>query len=125
MASIKIDDFIDIGTGGILYAVSYQIYKVVDGKEKIIDQSLEDKVNLGIWHSMLPKLPEDKKEGESDYYADEPDLRARVKLHMGKRGEHVSAWYELTPANQNYQAVLITEEGKPDIETSSDAIDLQ
>lgn len=121
MASIRVLDYIDIGTGGYLDAVSYQIYKIVDGKERIIDESLKDKDNIEVWYSMLPKLPEDKKEGESEYYADESELRARVKVHIGV---HESPWFELEPKNQNVQNVIITEEGKPNIETTSEAIDL-
>ena len=121
MAYIRVLDYIDIGTGGYLDAVSYQIAKDKDFT-KIIDESLHDTIHTDVWHSMLPKLPEDKKPGTSDYYADEDELWARVKVHIGK---HESPWVVLKPGNQNKQNVIITEEGKEDIHTTSDAIGMQ
>ena len=45
MAMISIKHYIDIGTGGVHNATSWQIAKDKDFT-KIIDQSLKDKVNV-------------------------------------------------------------------------------
>lgn len=117
MAYIRVTDYIDIGTGGYKDAVSYQIAKDPEFT-KIIDESLHDTVNLDVWHSPLKKLPED---GEG-YYKDEDVLYARVKIHIGT---HESPWFTLEPGNQNKQDVVITEDGKEPIYTTSEAIGLQ
>ena len=106
MAMISIKDYIDIGTGGVHNATSWQIAKDKDFT-KIIDQSLKDKVNVKKWYSMLPKLPEDG----PGYYADLDD--------------YTEDWFVLPPGNQNKQKVVITETGKDPVYTDSDSINLQ
>lgn len=117
MAMISIKDYIDIGTGGVHNATSWQIAK---DKEftKIIDQSLKDKVNVKKWYSMLPKLPEDG----PGYYADLDELYVRVKIWID---DYTEDWFVLSPGNQNKQKVVITETGKEPVYTDSDSINLQ
>lgn len=114
MATIKLHDYIDYGTGGYLTAVSYQFALDVNFT-KIIDESLHDTVNLTEWTSMLPKI------GEAGYYADLDKLYARVKVHVD---EYSSPWFILTPQNQNIQDVVITEKGEEPIYTTSAAINM-
>lgn len=118
MAHIKVIDYIDVGTGGYHNATSYQIAKDPEF-EKIIDQSLKDTVNVNIWHSMLPKLDEDKVPGEPLYYADASALYGRVKVWVD---DFESRWFNTPVVDQNVQDVIITEEGKEDIITTSTAI---
>ena len=117
MAYTRVTDYIDIGTGAYKDAVSYHIAKDPEFKQ-IIAESLHDTKNLDVWHTPLKKLPED---GEG-YYKDEDVLYARVKVHIGT---HESPWFTLEPGNQNIQEVVITEEGKDPIDTTSDIIGLQ
>jgi len=121
MAKIVINDYIDVGTGGFHNATSWQIAKDPDFN-KVIDESLHDTTNVKEWHSMLPKLEEDKVNGESNYYADLTELYARVKIHVD---EHESPWFNVGPKNQNIQDIIITEDGEEDIHTTSEAINLQ
>jgi len=114
MAKILINDYIDVGTGGVHEATTWQVAKDPDFT-KIIDESIEDYDNVTEWHSMLPKLPEDG----SGYYADLDMLYARVKIHVNG---YTSPWFVLEPKSQNIQDVIITEEGKDDIHTTSEAI---
>ena len=121
MAKIVVNDYIDIGTGGFHNATSWQIAKDSEFT-KIIDESLIDTVNVKSWHSMLPKLEEDKVPGESNYYADLDILYARVKIHVD---EHESPWFVCEPKNQNIQDVVITEKDKEDIYTTSIEINMK
>ena len=114
MAAIKLLDFVDYGTGGYLTAVSYQ-FALDPEFTQIIDESLHDTVNLTEWTSMLPKI------GLPGYYADLDKLYARIKVHVD---EYESEWYVLPPQNQNIQNVVITEEGKEPIFTTSIAINM-
>lgn len=110
MAKIELLDYIDVGSGSVHTATSWQIAKDPDF-EKIIDESLNDTVNIKVWHSMLPMLPEDG----TGYYADEEMIYARVKIHLG---ETVSPWYVLEPKDQREQDVTISKDGV-DIETTT------
>lgn len=117
MAKLVINDYLDVGTGGFHNASSWQVAK--DPKfTKIIDESIADTENVKEWHTMLPKLPEDG----PGYYADLDNLYARVKVHVD---EHESPWFVLEPKSQNVQDVVITEQGKKDIHTTSTAINMQ
>lgn len=115
MATIKLLDYIDYGTGGYVTAVSYQFALDVNFT-KIIDESLHDSVNLTEWTSMLPKID------EPGYYADLDKLYARIKIHVD---EFSSPWFVLQPKSQNIQNVVITEEGKEPIFTTSAEINMQ
>lgn len=110
MARIEIIDYIDVGSGSVHTATTWQIAKDPEFT-KIIDESIEDYVNVKKWYSMLPMLPEDG----TGYYADLEQLYARVKIHLG---ETVSPWYVLEPKDQREQEVLITKDGV-DIETTT------
>jgi len=116
LASIKIIDYIDVGSGGLHSATSWQIAKDSEFKF-IIDESLNDQVNIKEWHSMLPKLPIDG----VGYYADLDELYARVKIHVGE--DNVSEWFPLDPESQNIQDVTITE-GDVVTNTTSTAINM-
>lgn len=112
MATIYINDFIDLATDGVHTASSWQI--ALDSNfTKIIDQSLNDQVNVKQWTSPLPKV------GSVGFYSDLSVLYARVKMFIDNTE---SDWYNLPVSNQNYQKVIITQAGKPDIITDSTAI---
>jgi hypothetical protein len=116
MAKVYLDKFEDLGTSGIHSATSWQVAKDPEFT-KIIDESLEDKVNLISWNTPLPKLQEDIVEGEVyPYYSDLTALYARVKVHID---ETVSNWFVLGPKSQLVQKVIITENDKEDIWTDS------
>lgn len=117
MAYMEVLSYIDIGTGSDHDATSWQFAKDKDFT-KIIDESLNDTINVKKWVSMLPKLPED---GEG-YYKDLDMVYGRFKLHAGK---YESQWFEAEPKSQNYQEVVITEDGKEDIHTDSDKIGME
>lgn len=115
MAKLTIESYIDIGTGGYHNASSWQV--ALDPEfTQIIDQSINDKVNVKEWHSMLPKL------NGAGYYADLDALYARVKVHVD---DYESPWFVLPPQSQNIQLVRITEDGKDDIITTSENIHMQ
>jgi hypothetical protein len=115
MAKITITDIIDVGTGSYHNATSWQV--ALDPEfTQIIDQSLNDKVNVKEWHSMLPKI------NDNGYYADLDLLYARVKVHIDS---YESPWYVLRPKSQNIQNVTITEKGVATIYTTSDVIKMQ
>lgn len=117
MALLEVKDYIEIGSSVPHDASSWQVAKDKDFK-KIIDESLKDRVNVKSWYTPLPKLKED---GEG-YYSDLSTLYARVKIFLG---ETESDWVVVGPKTQNYQKVIITEEGQPDRETDSDEIHMQ
>lgn len=101
MAKILLNDFIDIGTGGPITAVFYQIAKDEEFT-KIIDEELVNTGNLREWTTPLPKLPED---GEG-YYSDLKDLYGRIKIHSGS---YVSPYYNCEVVNQVDYPVEITD----------------
>ena len=117
MAYMEVLSYLDVGTGCDHDATSWQFAKDKDFT-KIIDESLNDTVNVKKWTSMLPMLPED---GGDGYYKDLDMVYGRFKIHAG---QYTSDWYEAEPKSQNWQEVVITEEGKEDIHTDSDAIDM-
>lgn len=122
MAYMEVLGYTDIGTGTVHDATSWQFAK---DKEftKIIDESLNDKVNIKKWVSMLPMLKEDLPPGVTEaYYKDLDQVYGRFKVHAG---EYVSDWFEVEPQSQNYQEVIVTEEGQDDIITDSTTIDMQ
>ena len=107
MAWIQVNSYIDIGTGGNHEATSWQFAKDKDFT-LIIDESIEDRVNVKKWHSMLPKRPEDKTNPDAEeYYSDLDELWARCKIHVG---ETVSDWYVIGPRSQRLQKVLVTDQ---------------
>lgn len=104
MASIRVDSYIDIGTGGIHDATSWQFAKDPEFT-KIIDQSLKDKKNVKEWHSMLPKLEEDKTDPDAEeYYSELDEIYARVKIHLG---DTESEWFVIGPKSQRHQRVQV------------------
>lgn len=117
MAKLEVKDYIEIGSGVPHDASSWQVAKDPEFK-KIIDESLNDKINVKSWFTPLPKLKED---GEG-YYADMDNLYARVKIHLGITE---SAWLTVGPKSQNTQKVIITQKGQADKETTSEDINMQ
>ncbi len=115
MAMLKIIDYIDICSDGVHNATTWQVALDADFTQ-IIDESINDTVNVKEWHSMLPVI------NGIGYYADLEELHARVKVHID---DAVSEWFVLPVVNQNVQTVIITENNKPDIVTTSDAINMQ
>jgi hypothetical protein len=114
MARLIIQDYIDISSDGVHNATTWQI-ALDSGFTQIIDESINDTVNVKEWHSPLPFIT------GNGYYADLDQLYARVKVHVD---DAVSEWFVLPVANQNIQAVTITEKNKPDIVTTSVAINM-
>lgn len=121
MAYMEVLSYTDIGTGTVHDATSWQFAKDPQFT-KIIDESLNDKVNVKKWVSMLPMLKEDLPPGVTQaYYKDLDKIYGRFKVHAG---DCVSEWFEVEPKSQNWQEVVITEDGKDDIYTTSDKINM-
>lgn len=98
MARIRVNDYIDIACKGYHNASTYQV--ALDPEfTQIIDETIEDKVNVEYWDTMLPKLD------GTGYYADLDQLYARVKVHIDNT---VSPWFTCEPKTQRYQLVTIT-----------------
>jgi len=99
MATLRINDYFDLGTKGYHNASSWQV--ALDPEfTQIIDESLNDTVNVKEWKTMLPMI------GGGGYYADLDNLYGRVKVHIDNT---VSDWFVLAPKNQNDQTVIYTE----------------
>jgi len=99
MASLKLEDFIDIGSGGPITAISYQ-FALDKEFTQIIDESIHDTVNLDIWHSPLPRMDGD------GFYNDLPELYGRIKIHSG---EHESEWFVCAVGSQTDYPIDITD----------------
>lgn len=102
MATFYIDDYIDFGTKGYHNATSWQV--AIDPQfEKIIDQSLDDKINVKQWNSPLPRID------AAGFYKDLDNIYVRVKVHIFNS---VSPWFVLPEVlDQNKQLVTYTENG--------------
>ena len=115
MAHINVYDFTGIGLDFANHtATSYKIAKDED-LEQIIDESIYNTENKIIWHSKLPKRPED---GEG-YYGDMEGLYAAVRIHMGNLN---SPWMKLRVTNQKKQEYVVTENGEKDKFYNSDEL---
>ena len=102
MAMFYIDDYIDFGTKGYHSATSWQV-ALDPNFTKIVDESIEDKINVKEWNSPLPKID------ANGYYKDLDNLYVRVKVHIFNS---VSPWFVIKePINQNNQIVNYTEKG--------------
>jgi len=99
MASLRLKDFIDIGSGGPITAISYKFALDKDFKH-IIDQSIHDEENLEIWHSPLPRL-----DGEG-FYNDLEELYGAIMIHSG---EHSSKWFVCEKGSQTDYPIDITD----------------
>ena len=84
--------------------------------DQIVDESFKDTENLVEWHTPLKKI-----NVEEGFYSDEDILYARVRVWFKNES---SQWFPLDD-NQNYQKVIITQDGKDDIHTDSTAINMQ
>jgi len=114
MAKITIGDYINFSTPNGHTATDWQV--ALDSKFKIIiDESICDEINLKEWHTPLPKVM------EKGFYSDLDIIYARVRIRFDNV---VSNWLELND-NQNYQKVIITENGEIIEETTSDIIGMQ
>jgi len=127
MAHIKLLDVIDVGTGGYVNAISVEIAedieftKIIDATYKntepvLLAQSRPEENCLALWYSMLPK-----RDG-TGYHADLSNLYSRIKAFVD---DNESDWFILEPKDQNLQDVIITEDGKDDVHTTSTAIGMQ
>lgn len=114
MANIEINTELHFGTTTGHTATDWQIALDEDFKY-IIDESINDFINVKKWYSPLPKY------NEQGYYSDMSLLYARARIRFGK---DVSNWIVMK-GNQNYQKVIITEDGKDPIFTDSNAINMQ
>lgn len=111
MAYLKLIDFIDVGSGSPVDAVSWQV--ALDKEfTQIIDESLEDTEHLEIWHSPLPRL-----DGPG-FYNDLEKLYGRLKIHVK---DHVSEWFVTPVASQLSYPINITD-GDEVITTTTDAL---
>lgn len=108
MATLKVLEYTDIGTGSDHTASSWIFSKDKD-RQIIIDQSLRDEENVKQWSSQLPKLQEDLLEGEElgkAFYSDLDELYGHVQIHVGKT---TSPWYTMGPVTQRLQRVPLTD----------------
>lgn len=104
MASMTVNDYIDIGTGGTHVATSWQFAKDKDFTQ-IIDESIKDYTNVKKWHSKLPKRPEDKSTPDAEeYYTELDELWGRCKILVG---ETESDWFITGPMSQRKQRVMV------------------
>lgn len=112
MASIEVRSYVDIGTGSVHDATTWQFAKDPEFT-KIIDESIKDKRNVKVWHSPLRKLPEDRKNIDdlNEFYNEEDEIYARVKIHCG---ETTSEWFPIGPISQRRQRVLVTDTSQRD-----------
>lgn len=112
MASIEVRSYVDIGTGSVHDATTWQFAKDPEFT-KIIDESIKDKRNVKVWHSPLRKLPEDRKNVDdlNEFYNEEDEIYARVKIHCG---ETTSEWFPIGPISQRRQRVLVTDTSQRD-----------
>ena len=117
MAHIRINDYIDIGSGGVHYATDWQI--ATDPQfVNILDQSMNDEVNLRLWYSMLAKP-----DGNGYYSStDMIPLYARVRIYVGNTQ---SDWFNAEIESQEPQVVIITENGAVIRITDSDTIGMK
>lgn len=105
---IVITDYISIGSDANHNASSYQV--ALDPLfTDIIDESIEDRVNVKEWHSMLPNK-------NGGYYSNLDKIYARVKVWLDN---DESPWYILPVVSQQDQNLIITENGKPDIHVNT------
>ena len=106
MASMTVNDYIDVGTGGMHVATSWQFAKDKDFTQ-IIDESIKDYKNVKKWHSKLPKRTEDKSSPEAEeYYTELDELWGRCKILVG---ETESDWFVVGPMSQRKQRVMVTD----------------
>ena len=106
MASMTVNDYIDVGTGGIHVATSWQFAKDKEFTQ-IIDESSNDYKNVKKWHSKLPKREEDKSSpGAEEYYTELDELWGRCKILVG---ETWSEWFVVGPMSQRKQRVMVTD----------------
>ena len=106
MASMTVNDYIDVGTGGMHVATSWQFAKDKDFTQ-IIDESIKDYKNVKKWHSKLPKRAEDKSSPEAEeYYTELDELWGRCKILVG---ETESDWFVVGPMSQRKQRVMVTD----------------
>lgn len=115
MAKFIIHNIIKLGMRHKHTATDWQVALDKDFSQ-IIDQSINDKVNLLEWHSPLKRI-----DGQPGLYSDEEKVYARFRTWFKNE---CSDWLVLTD-NQNYQEVIITQDGKDPIYTNSDDIDMQ
>jgi hypothetical protein len=115
MATVYLEDFIDLGLDGRHDATSWQVALDINFNT-IIDESLVDKVNLTKWKTPLPTINGD------GFYSDLSALYARIKVHIE---DTESPWFVLPTENQNYQQVTITQHGTEILLTDSTAINMR
>lgn len=107
MATLKVIEYTDIGTGSDHTASSWKFSKDYEGTI-IIDESLNDTVNVKKWSSKLPKLQEDLLPGEvlgKAYYTELEELYGHVQITVGRSK---SQWVTLGPVTQRAQRVPMT-----------------
>ena len=119
----------DIGSGGPQVASSFEI-ALDPNFTQIIDATYFNKTALESWTSPLPKIGGPA----GTYYGNLEKLYARGRVYAGviptdfalpnyATGKiFYSPWSEVAVGTQTFQEVVITEEGKPDVNTDSDKI---
>ena len=109
MAFIKLIDYIDVGSGGPIDHISYQV--ALDPEfTQIIDESLDNSVDLEVWHTPLPRL-----DGPG-FYNDLDKLYGRLKIHSNG---FVSEWFDAPVESQLSYPITITD-GDTVTETTTD-----
>lgn len=116
MARLKLIDFIDVGSGGPITAIEYQVAKDPDFT-LLIDEEMKTEGDLKEWITPLPKRPED---GEG-HYKDLPEIYGRLKIYSGDNQEYSSEWFSCPVESQLSYPIKITD-GDKVIETTTDAL---
>ncbi len=114
MATIRIGDYMSIGTGYNITAVSYELSDDPNFTE-LLDFSYNDTINIYEWKSMVPK-----RDG-TGYHGDLDNLYARFKIHQGKT---CSKWFYTKSKNQNDQLVIFTKGGKDNIVETANSLEI-
>ncbi len=116
MARMYLKDYIDVGSGGPITAIHYQVAKDPEFK-LLIDEKMKKDGDLREWVTPLPKRPED---GEG-FYKDLPEVFGRLMIFSGPNQEYSSEWFECPVESQLSYPIKITD-GDEVIETTTDAL---
>lgn len=115
MAKLSIERVLHVGMKHKHSATDWQV--ALDPEfTMLIDESLKDSDNLLEWHTPLRKIDDQDK-----MYSDEDIIYARIRLWFKNES---TGWFVLND-NQNYQKVIITEDGKYDIHTDTEKLNMQ
>lgn len=114
MATLYVDDYIDVGTKGYPTKCSWEVARDANFTD-IIDSSYNDTVNVLTWNTPLP-------DGNGWFYSDLVNLYSRVKVFIDNTE---SPWFVLPVKNQQSQTIEITyPDGTSEFKHSSELWDI-